>query len=554
MTRLAVVFFPDWETGALAIDCPPGAPAALVSAAGRITHVTREARAMGVAAGMRRALAEHLCDGLLVMPSDPGRSLRAFNVVLDALGEVSATVCMVKPGIAWIPASASRTFGSEEALCERVVDVIAEQTGSECYVGIGEGLLQAWVGALHGVVDPDESRVSDLSLRHLKPLMSQKESDLDQVLDSLAALGARTVGDLQALGAGHVLARFGEVGQSLYRLLWQVDALHKAERAPEDFVEQTVVFPTPVADLGVALGYLLEQSGSLVEKLVAKQMATNEVDITATILGAMGRVERSRRWAIIDFPAPRDLVDRTRWQIQSWIDELARSGASMEGEYSQERFGVEKIVLTARDLVSIDSLAKQLWADRSEGDVCAGTVAFRLQALVGLDGVLQPRVRPGFDPLSRVVQTEWGAAPETAAWEQWSVPQKWQNHASFQDAWVGGLKEESPATVLEKPLPARLFDEGGRAVKLRPDGTLNATPRSMVVNAEEVAELDVGLCAAKEVVLSDVRGPWPILGRWWDGQDEVSAPRAWLVAVPLGAPRVLIKWGSGEWMLAALWY
>lgn len=119
---------------------------------------------------------------------------------------------------------------------------------------------------------------------------------------------------------------------------------------------------------------------------------------------------------------------------------------------------------------------------------------------------------------------------------------------------VGGLKEESPATVLEKPLPARLFDEGGRAVKLRLDGTLNATPRSMVINAEEVAELDVGLHAAEEVVLSDVRGPWPILGRWWDGQDEVSAPRAWLVAVPLGAPRVLIKWGSGEWMLAALWY
>ena len=554
MTRLAVVFFPDWETSALVIDCPPGAPAALVSATGRITHVTREARAMGVAVGMRRALAEHLCDGLLVMPGDPGRSLRAFNVALDALGEVSATVCMVKPGIAWIPASASRTFGGEEALCERVIDVIAEQTGSECYVGIGEGLLQAWVGALHGVVDPGESCVSDLSLRHLKPLMSQKESDLDQALDSLAALGVRTIGDLRALGAGHVLARFGEVGQSLYRLLWQTDMLRKAERAPEEFVEQTVVFPAPVADLGVALGYLLEQSGSLVEMLVSKQVATNEVDITATILGAVGRVERSRRWAIIDFPAPRDLVDRTRWQVQSWIDELTRSGASMEGEYSQERFGVEKIVLTARDLVPIDHLAKQLWSDRSEDDVRAGTVAFRLQALVGLDGVLRPRVRPGFDPLSKVVQTEWGAAPEIAAWEQWNVPQKWQNHASFQDMWVGGLKEESPATVLEKPLPVRLFDEGGSAVKLRSDGTLNATPRSMVVNAEEVAELDVGLCAAKEVILSDVRGPWPILGRWWDGQDGVSAPRAWLVAAPLGAPRVLIKWGSDEWMLAALWY
>ena len=554
MTRLAVVFFPDWETSALAIDCPPGAPAALVSAAGRITHVTREARAVGVAVGMRRALAEHLCDGLLVMPNDPGRSLRAFNVVLDSLDEVSATVCMIKPGIAGVPASAARTFGGEEALCERVIDVVAAQMGSECYVGIGEGLLQAWVGALHGVIDPGESRVSDLSLRHLKPLMSQKESDLDQVLDSLAALGVRTVGDLQTLGAGHVLARFGEVGQSLHKLIWQAGPICKVERTADEFIEQTVVFPAPVPDLGVALGYLLEQSRSLVEKLIAKQIATNEIDITATIFGAMGRVERLRRWAIIDFPAPRDLVDRTRWQVQSWVDEIARSGVSLEGEYSQERFGVEKIVLTAHNLVPIDHLAKRLWSDRSEEDVRASTVAFRLQALVGLDGVLQPRVRPGFDPLSRAVQAEWGAAPEIAAWEDWSVPRKWQDHASFQNTWVGGLQEESPATVLENPLSVSLFDEDGSMVSLRPDGTLNATPRSMVVNAVEVAELNVGLCAAEEVRLSDVRGPWPILGRWWDAEDETAAPRAWLVALPQGLPQVLIKWFSGEWMLAALWY
>ncbi|MDO5034677.1 MAG: DNA polymerase Y family protein [Actinomycetaceae bacterium] len=549
MSRIAIVFFPDWETNALVIDCPPGAPAALISPRGRVTHATREAKSFGVQVGMRRALAEHLCPDLLVMPEDPSRSARSFNVVLEALDEVSATVCVIRPGVAWLPASAARTCGGEEAMAELIIDTIAERTGSECYVGIGEGVLNAWVGALHGVRDPQQRLVEELNLAHLRPLIPGREADVRQVLESLQTLGVNTVSDLRKLGAGHVLARFGSVGQSLYRLLWQGEPLVKASAVPDESVEQVLDFPSPVSDLGIVLGFLLEQATTLVDRLVSRQVAPRAIDVAAVIVGSDGEMSRVRRWAIIDFPAPRDLVDRTRWQVQAWVDELARKETE---EWSQEVFGVKTVSLSAQSLVPIDDLAKRLWGERSKEDARSSATAFRLQALVGVDGVIQPRIREGFDPLTKVVESSWGALEEVAAWEGRVLPEKWAAHASFQERWVGGLEGESPETVLEEELPVRLFDDSGGLVRLRGDGTINAAPRSMVVDSQGAGDLGLGLSAQEEVSLIEVRGPWPILGKWWEAGEESS--RAWLIVQPLDLPRMLLKWFSGRWVLAALWY
>ncbi|MDO5050039.1 MAG: DNA polymerase Y family protein [Actinomycetaceae bacterium] len=556
MSRIAMIWFPDWETNALVIDCPPGASAALVSARGRITHVTRQARSFGVLPGMKRALAEYMCPDLIVLPDDRARSARSFNVVLEALDEVSATVCAIRPGIVWVPASAARTFGGEEQLCERIVDAVAQRTGSECYVGIGNGVLEAWVAALHGVIDPGENRVNDLNIALLKPLLVGVENEIDEVVSDLESMGARTVADLRRIGAGHVLSRFGAVGQGLHRILEQNIPLSRSNPVPDASVEQPLDFPSPVADLGIVLGYLLEQSTHLVERLVARQVAASAVDITAVMATPKGDVERTRQWSIIDFPTPRDLVDRTRWQVQSWVDEIMR-GAPCEEEYSQETFGVKSVVLTARNLVPIDDLSQRLWGNRSAEDTRGAATAFRLQALVGVDGVRQPRVRGGFDPVTRAVEAVWGEVEHHAAWEDWQLPDKWADHASFQPErqWVGAMEGRSPATVLEEPIPIALFDESGQAVKLRIDATLDATPRSVTLEHEEEAVWEfLNLVKGEEIWIEQVRGPWPVLGRWWDSEAGMAGARAWLIIWPSNTPQMLIGWFSGRWMLVAMWY
>lgn len=557
MTRIAMIWFPDWETNALVIDCPPGSCAALVSARGRVTHVTREARSFGVTPGMRRALAEYMCPDLMIMPDDPMRSARSFNVVLEALDDVSATVSAIRPGIVWVPASAARSFGGEEQLCERIVDSIAEHTGSECYVGVGNGVLEAWVAALHGVIDPGENRVNDLNIAHLKPLLTGVEGDVDEVVSTLATMGVHTVSDLRQIGAGHILSRFGSVGQGLHRILEQNIPLSRSGPVPDDSIKEQLEFGRPVADLSIVLGYLLQQSTQLVERLISRQVATSTLDIAATMVTPKGRLERVRQWSIIDFPKPRDLVDRMRWQVQAWVDELMRKVDPKEGEYSQEEFGVERIVLTARNLVPIDDISQRLWGNRSAEDTRGATTAFRLQSLVGVDGVRQPRVRPGFDPVTRAVESTWGEVEQRASWEDWQLPKKWSEHASFQSdhQWVGKIDGESPATVLEELVPIALFDESGRTVRLRFDATLDGTPRSIVVKHEEEAIWEsLNMTPGEELPIVQVQGPWAILGRWWDDDAGISGPRAWLIIQPLNHPRMLVGWFSGQWLLVAMWY
>ena len=77
MTRIAMIWFPDWKTNALVIDCPPGSCAALVSARGRVTHVTREARSFWSYSRNASRLAEYMCADLIVYPTtrcQPGLS------------------------------------------------------------------------------------------------------------------------------------------------------------------------------------------------------------------------------------------------------------------------------------------------------------------------------------------------------------------------------------------------------------------------------------------------------------------------------------------------
>lgn len=556
MKRVLLVSIPDWETDSLVIDRPPGSKAALVSAKGRVLHATIAARDFGVKTGMKRALAEYLCPDLEVLPDDPARSSRAFNTILDALDEVSPNVSVIRPGIAWFPVTASKNYRSELSFAEHVIDLIAQRSGAECSVGVGDTILSAWVGATTGKVNPDKRIVEETNLTVLKPLIPGAQVEIEEDIKALEALGAYTVADLRAIGTGHILARFGAVGKALHRLLEQKVPTTSLARAEDDYLEEELDFSYPVPDLSLVLGHLLDQSNQLVKRLVDRQVATSAVDIKAIMSTPDGEIERVRTWAIIDFPTPRDLVDRTRWQVQSWIDTISRQ-AKPDDDYSQEQHGVKTIILSARSLSAIDTLAKRLWGNRSEEDTRAASTAFRLQSLVGVAGVQSMRVRAGYDPVTRVVQTTWGEVGDQAAWETWKLPLKWSDHATFLkgERWAGGLVGESPATVLDKTITVDLLDEGNESVRLREDASLTGTPRHIVLEHDgkglwRALEIPAG----ESLYLEQVRGPWPILGRWWDSAAGAEGARAWLIVKPQNAPRMLVGWLVSRWNLFAMWY
>lgn len=556
MKRVALVWFPDWETNALVIDCPPGTPAVTVER-GRVRAATSRARAQGVQPGMRTALARHLCEGLVVVAHDDGRSARSFYAVLDALDEVSAHVCAIAPGVAWLPASDARWAGGEDQFCEQVIDAVAIHTGAECSVGIGPGLLGGWAGALRGEILTDMSRVHELPLAATRPLLrGSRESE--RVIDTLATLGIETVGDLIDYGPARVASRFGEVGHALHRLLTRDIPAEVDARVVDEEVSETLEFDAPVADGDIVVGYFLTAATALVRRLIARQITASIIHISAVMETPDGERYRERLWSLVDFPTPRDLTDRVRWQIRGWIDEINRTVPRDDGAQSQEAYGMVSVTLRVAESQTIDSVAARLWGQRSEEDMRATQVAFRLQALLGVDHVQQARIIDGFDPITRIVFNTWGTSMQELPWEQWHLPARWHDDARYanEQRWEGKLGGESPATVFDRHVPVAVRDQEGRDVRVTAEGALSATVSTIVVREGNDVLRSVGIGAGSTLTPSDVGGPWPILGHWWDTASDEHSTRAWII-VEVDAEQpvsLLVMWNKQSWRLVAMWH
>lgn len=553
MKRVVLVWFPDWETNALVIDCPPGTPAVSVSR-GRVLHATLRARSYGIRPGMRVVLAQHLCADLVVVPHDETRSARSFYAVLDALDEVSAQVCAITPGIAWMPASAARWFGSEEILCERALDAIAMHTGSECSIGVGPGILGAWAAVRRGEIAADDSAIRQLALGDLIPLIPG--THVEHVLDSLNMLGITTVGELIDFGSATVASRFGEVGLSLERLLTCDIPLRIDSTVAEDDLSETVEFAVPVSDTAIVVGHFMSVATAVVKRMVARQVSSAAIRIAATMNTPHEDVQRERVWALTDFPTPRDITDRVRWQTQGWIDAISRNFSASDYSDSQEDYGLTSVTVTVIDPFPIDTLAARLWGQRSEEDTRATTTAFRLQALLGVDRVQRPRIVDGFDPVTRVVLETWGTVAEVQAWERWELPMRWRDHATYSvhQQWNGRVEGQSPATVLDESVPVRLLDATGQPVVIDATGMLETTPARLIPCQDHPLFRAIGLSIDESHIVAQVRGPWPILGRWWESDSGIRGTRAWLMVIPQDTVPLLLAWNQRQWTVAALWY
>jgi protein ImuB len=111
------------------------------------------ARAQGVRRGQRRREAQGRCPKLVVLADDPDRDARVFEPVVAAVEALAPGVELVRPGLVAVPARGpTRYFGSEPAVAERIVDVVAAQAGMECQIGIADGLFAATLAAHRGLL------------------------------------------------------------------------------------------------------------------------------------------------------------------------------------------------------------------------------------------------------------------------------------------------------------------------------------------------------------------------------------------------------------------
>jgi len=522
--RVVAVWCPDWPViAAVAVEGLAAAAPVAVVAANRVLVCSATARAHGIRRGQRRREAQGRCPELAVLGDDPDRDARAFEPVVAAVEALAPGVEVVRPGLVAVPARGpTRYFGSERAVAERVLDVVAAETGVQCQVGIAEGLFAATLAAHRGLlVAPGRvgKFLAPLGIAELhRPAGAGDRGDL---VDLLHRLGLRTLGAFAALPTDDVASRFGPAGVRAHRQARGLDERPLARRIPPVELAVTRVLDPPVERVDAAAFAAREPAEQLHVALAVRGLA-------CTRLGVCARTESgeelTRVWRCAEPLTAAGIADRVRWQLDGWLTSRGQRPSS----------GITVLHLVPEEVVGGQALQRGLWGETGEADERAGRALVRVQGLLGPDAVLTGAPGGGRGPADRVHLVPWGDEhPPVDA----DAP------------WPGHLPAPSPSRVLFVPVPAEVLDDTGRPVGVSGRAVLTGTPHRVAVDGR-----------APRRVLSWA-GPWPVTERWWDPDGGRRCARVQAVLDVEPGPRggagqqlaVLLACEAGRWRVEGIY-
>lgn len=544
--RRVVVWVPDWPVAAAVAEGLAAAhePVAVHDAHG-ILVCSAQARHYGVRRGMRRRSAQGLCPELVLLAADESRDARSFEPVVQAVETVAAGAEVLRPGVVLLPARGpSRHAGSEERLAELLVGAVAEESGTECQVGVSEGLLAALLAArAHRLVPTGEAAAflapHPIEVLELGAGASQRRRELGELAGVLRRLGLRTLGSLAALAAGDVAARFGTLGLLARTLARGGEAPTSSPRRPEPDVTVRSEPDPPVERTDVAAFVARSLAEELAERLLRR-------GVTCARLSVLARTEDgeelSRTWRLDAAPSPAELTDRVRWQLEGWL-----AGRSSRPPSAP----LVRLQLTAEEVGPAGAHSAALWGRASRGRVQAERAALRVQGMLGPERVLVPVLQGGRDPSSRTRLVAWGDDPSPLQ--------------PLEAPWPGRLPAPEPATVLQEPQVVTLLDAAAKPVTCSARGHLSAPPAALVIASRPATSRSARgggshggapqPGAQPGPPSGDHRvqawsGPWPVTEGWWR---EGGRRRAYLQVLPAGCPALLLALAGGQWHLEAVY-
>lgn len=477
--RVLAVWCPDWPVvAAAAAEGLAAQRPVVVVAANRVVACSATARAHGVRRGQRRREAQGRCPELAVLPDDPDRDARAFEPVTAAVEALAPGVEVVRPGLVAVPARGpTRYFGTESAVAERFVDLVAAETGVECQVGIADGLFAATLAAHRGLlIAPGETAgfLAPLGIAELhRPAAGPDRSAL---VDLLHRLGLRTLGGFAALPVDDVASRFGPDGVRAHRLAHGLGERPLTRRGPPVDLTVTRTLDPPVERIDAAAFASREPAEQLHAALAARGLACIRLGVSARTESGE---ELHRVWRCAEPLSAAGIADRVRWQLDGWLTSRAAKPSA----------GITVLALIPEEVVGGRALQRGLWGETGEDDERAGRALVRVQGMLGPEAVLTGVPSGGRGPADRVRLVPWGDEPSPAR---------------VVDApWPGLLPAPSPTRVPGQPPAAEVLDDTGRVVGVSGRGTVSGVPHRVSVDGRPPRR-----------VLSWA-GPWPVDERWW---------------------------------------
>lgn len=507
---LGVVWVPDWPIiAAIAEGDLPGHLPSAVTHGSHIQAVSAQARRLGVGVGMSIRSAQSLVPELEVTEENPFQRIRAFEPVMNAIDEVVADAVVLRPGLVMFKAKGPVQFyGDEFALGEKLLGATA-QAGVEASMGIAEGFLPAILAARQSrFIHP--SRTEDFLFPHpVETLLhavttSQKRQEYREVIGMWKKLGLTCLGDVANLDRGMVAARFGYTGAEAHKLSQGLGWVEPAEPSESPHLRVGIDIDPPAQRLDTIAFVAKELAHQLHNVVTAKGLGSQLLRVIAeTEVGE----EHNRSWRLEGMVDAKEVVNKVRWQLSGWLD--GRSEEKPNG-------GIIRIDLVAENLYPAGEHQTKLWGVETSGGKQAHQAVQKVQSFLGPQGVIAAVEQGGRTPMERIRYVTWGDEP--------------QNEQREHSPWVGQFPKPLPTTVF---MPARKVEITGEdlLVRMTQKGGLTTIPQYLHYEG-------------KRYVIDAWAGPWPIYGRWWQGE----VPRAYLQVVT-GTAAWLIAGGEHGWVI-----
>jgi len=495
--RVLVLWCPDWPViaAASAEGLPAHRPAAVV-AANRVVACSAPARSFGVRRGLRRREAQARCPELAVLAVDPERDARAFESVAVAVEELAPGVEVVRPGLVALPARGPvRYFGGDRPAAERLIDQVAGETGTECQVGIADGLFGATLAARRGVVVEAGRTAGFLAPLPIDELGREPDSDRDELVSLLRRLGLLTLGAFAALPSADVASRFGADAMLAHRLARGLDPRPPVRRCPAEELAVSVELDPPVTRVDAAAFASRALADRLHALLAARGLACTRLGVQARTLDG---VELTRVWRCASPLTPAGTVDRVRWQLDAWLTRTRIAGGDRISGGDGAVGGIGLLRLSGVEVVEAGTLQLGLWGEVGEADERAGRALVRVQALLGPEAVCTAVLGGGRDPGERTRLVPWGeerSAGGGLAEARAGEPEP---------PWPGRLPAPSPTTVMSRPPLAEVLDAARCPVGVGERQMVSAEPAWVAVDG------------GRALPVRGWAGPWPVDQRWWD--------------------------------------
>ena len=541
--RLAVVWCPEWPV--VAAGAAPDHALAVVHA-NRVVARSRVAAAAGVRVGQRRREAQARCPALEVVAEDPERAVRTFQPVAEAVATLVPRLEVAEPGVlVFATRGPSRYFGGDAALAARLRAVVGEALGDRLgatgppAVGMADGRFAAAVaarlagtradgtGGVH-VVPPGGSPafLAPLPLRWLTAVGTLAGEVDPELVGLFHRLGLTCLGDVAALPAADVLARFGRPGVVARHLAAGADERPPGAEDPPPGLVRTHVFDEPVHQLDS----MVFAGRRLAEALVAELSGMGRVCTQLVVVAETEHGERSERcWTRSTGLSAAAMVERIRWQLDGWA-------ATEAGASEAATAGVIQLRLEPTELRADDGVQLGLWGGRSQADEWAQRAATRLVGLLGEEHVVVPAWQGGRHPGESYRWVPVASTDPDDAARRVTPGATPEGRSGPPPPWPGRLPTPSPAIVHEPPLAAEVLDAGGHPVAVSGRGAPSAAPVRVRVSGrdEEVAAW---------------AGPWTVEERWWDAARHRRLARFQLLTASGRAYVAVLE--RQQWWLAA---